>query len=378
MHIEIDRDKLLGALAMSKLVSPRKGTLPMTSCVLIRAAGGKLGIVATDLYSAIQTEIEVTQREGGSVVVSTEGVYNRVNMMPKGILEIREDVEGGSIEISEPGIKRKYKMMYMDADDYPVIPEIDERAQRIKIGAAELLYMFSQVKHAMSTDITRERMHCAVFEIGEKGSREEDKSIARMVATDGVRFMLSEVSIDLVSKKKTMVVPYKACVVLAKILAGKEGDVTIVDGTSSFYVCIGDTSFSTRLIDVRPSKYDHIDNIDKGSSSCYVERDKLYDAIKAVSLSSDEYTGCITLTFEKGILTLKGESIEKGGAMDVIEVEYEGPAVVASYNARYLMDTLNALSDETIKLRVSDDALCPLVIRQERDGSFGVVMASRI
>jgi len=380
MQVLIDRDKLLATLTKCRLVSDKKPTQPIASCVLIQASGHAVTITATNFYAAIQEEIFAEIREEGSTVVNTDELYLRVKMLSFGTLELV--LSKNDLEIRDCVKHLMYKLPHLNADDYPVIQEPDERDTKIEFDATQLLQMLDQTKHAMSMDTSRPKLHSTLFEIGKKKSPVKGKSVARMVATDGHRMAFSDVLIPQVSFEKSLLIPYKSCIALSKFLKGNQSTVTLVDSTQGFFVNIDDLRFSTCLVNEAPVPVDSVMTLSSTKKcSCILERLRLLAAIKATALSANEYTGGITLTLDTNILTVQGDDPEKGKASDAMSVDYDGKDFVAGYNARYLVDVLEACPGDTVTLQVSE-ALDPLIIKpetEEEDSSFlGIVMPVRL
>jgi DNA polymerase-3 subunit beta len=105
------------------------------------------------------------------------------------------------------------------------------------------------------------------------------------------------------------------------------------------------------------------------------------EALRAVSLAASERTGGVKLGVADNALRITSESPESGNGFDEVSIEYDGPEISVGFNARYLLDVLNAIDDEEVTLGLSGE-LDPAVVRpggeKTHDEYIAVVMPMRI
>ena len=78
------------------------------------------------------------------------------------------------------------------------------------------------------------------------------------------------------------------------------------------------------------------------------------DALKRVSLLSSERSRAVRLKATKGCLEISSNSPELGEAVESVPVDYDGDEVIIGFNARYLLDFLDAIGDEKVRLSLKD------------------------
>jgi len=73
-----------------------------------------------------------------------------------------------------------------------------------------------------------------------------------------------------------------------------------------------------------------------------------------------------------------GDSPELGEARDELEAEYQDEGVTVGFNARYLMDVLNAVDDSQVVLEVKDPVSSALIRPMADADNLFVIMPLRL
>nr|MCU0677888.1 DNA polymerase III subunit beta [Myxococcota bacterium] len=274
---------------------------------------------------------------------------------------------------------------------------------------AELITLTS---YSMSHDDTRPHLAGALFETNGR--------VARMVTTDGHRLSKAEVAIGDVQSASPLeiLIPHRGVAELKKLVdearadakatksAGGEAsarptiDVTAANGTAFFRR--DDTNahvvLSVKLVDERFPPYSKV--IPAGATKRVVcGRESLMAALKRVSLLSNDKSGGVHLKLAGGskakgaseegaregvgTLALGSNNPDRGEGVEEIDVDYVGESLEIGFNAKYLLETLGAMTCDEVALELSKE-LDPGVIRQAGDGTndgvdfVGVVMPMRI
>ena len=104
------------------------------------------------------------------------------------------------------------------------------------------------------------------------------------------------------------------------------------------------------------------------------------EALRAMSLAANDRTGGVKLSIIENALRITSESPESGNGLDEVTIDYAGPDAAAGFNAKYLIDVLDAMKGiDIITLDIS--GLDPAVVRPaSEDGEeyIAVVMPMRI
>ena len=73
------------------------------------------------------------------------------------------------------------------------------------------------------------------------------------------------------------------------------------------------------------------------------------------------------------MLELSSSNPELGEAREDMEIDYQGPEITIGFNARYLLDILQNIDDETIEM-VFKDQISPTLISPQGNGNYRTVI----
>jgi DNA polymerase-3 subunit beta len=100
-------------------------------------------------------------------------------------------------------------------------------------------------------------------------------------------------------------------------------------------------------------------------------------ALRRVSILSREKTNAVRLTVGKGRMLLSSNNPEMGEAHEEMEARCPGEEITTGFNARYLLDVLEAHEGDEVVLEFKDP-LSPCLIREDEKKYLCVVMPMRV
>ena len=177
--------------------------------------------------------------------------------------------------------------------------------------------------------------------------------------------------------EKKVIVPRKTASELRKFLDKAAGEVVILIGENHIIFKIGEVEFLARLIE---GTYPNYLQVLPASSDkrLMAARDGFIRALRRVSIMSRETSNAVKLDIEDNRMALSSSNPDLGEAKDELAIEYSGEALTLGFNARYLLDVLNAMTSERVAFELKDQ-LSPTLLRPEGDDSYRcVVMPMRI
>ena len=119
-------------------------------------------------------------------------------------------------------------------------------------------------------------------------------------------------------------------------------------------------------------------DISLGGPKAAISREPLIGALRRVSLLSDEFSKGVKLYFCRDSLLVNTTNLEVGEAKEEITIDYKDEALEVSFNAKYLLDVLGVLKDESVTLSFNDKNT-PCVITSPSDAGFvSVIMPMRV
>ena len=121
MDIRVDKNDLVSKISLGVNISSSKATtLPILSNLLLETKKNKLQIVATDMEVGVLTSCQAEIKEEGSVTVPARKFFDIIKELPEGSIEIQVS-KNHTLQIKSG--KSVFKIMGMDKEDYPQLPE---------------------------------------------------------------------------------------------------------------------------------------------------------------------------------------------------------------------------------------------------------------
>jgi DNA polymerase-3 subunit beta len=98
---------------------------------------------------------------------------------------------------------------------------------------------------------------------------------------------------------------------------------------------------------------------------------------RASILSNEKYRG-IRFELRENTLKLQAHNPEQEESEEELEVNYQGGELKIGFNVGYLLDAINAISEESIIIELKDTNSSALIYGKENEESRYVVMPMRI
>jgi DNA polymerase-3 subunit beta len=379
MELTINKKDFLRGLARTHGVADRKSSMPILSNILLSAEGsGGLRLAATDLYLGVTALAEGKVEKGGSVAVSARTLFDIVKNLPEG--EVQWTVgENHSVEIRCG--KVRYRIPGMPGEDFPPLPSPGE-TQFAEVEAEQVGELIMLTQYAMSTDETRPHLAGALFE--------GDGNVLRMVTTDGHRLCKAERRLEdeNAGLDFSMLVPHKGVLELKRVIEdakadrakGDDGRVTlgIANASGNAFFQRPGIQLSVKLADEQFPPYAKVIP-QQQTRRVVAARTMLVEALRRISLVANDKSGGVRMQIEEGQLRITSENPDVGEGSEELDVDYAGDPLTIGFNARYLLDVLQALQDDEIAIELNGE-LDPGMVKPASDGDrfTGVIMPMRI
>jgi DNA polymerase-3 subunit beta len=378
MHLVIQKRNFLRSLARTHSVADRKSSMPILSNILLSTEGPKtLRLAATDLYLSVSSAASAEVKTQGTIALAARTLFEIVKSLPEGELSIQ--VVGNHAAEIRSG-KVRFKIPGMPGQDFPSLSS-PGNAEFAALEAEELGKLISHTHYSMSADETRPHLACALFE--------GDGKSVRMVTTDGHR--LSKAEYKLAEGRKllsfSMLVPSKGIAELRRLVdeaksdrAKTEDTPTSIDvataGGSAFFRR-DDAVLSVKLVDEQFPPYNKVIP-SSPSRKIGVSRALLTEALRRIALVASDKSGSVRFAAEPGVLRITSENPEVGEGAEEIDVDFAGEPIEIGFNAKYVLDVLQSLTEDDVRLELGGQ-LDPGVVRPVGPTDFvGVIMPMRI
>jgi len=366
MKIVTNREDLIKPLTMVGGVVEKRQTLPILANILINADKDKLKITATDLEVELKTQAAVT--EGGDIdfTLPARKLIDICRALPDSS-KISMDISGEKAIIMAG--RSRFTLGVLPAKDYPAI-ETDGASTGFKAQEKVLKRLIEKTQFAMAQQDVRYYLNGLLLEMAD--------GVLRAVATDGHRLAMSEVSEGMEGFENfQIIIPRKAVLELGRMLEDSENEIAIEVGANNVRVIMGETVFTSKLIDGKFPDYRKVipDGTDK---HVVINREVMKQALNRTSILSNEKYRGIRFNFENNNLELLAHNPEQEEAKEELEIDYQGEKLVIGFNVGYLIEVLSTIGSENVVLELKDENSSCLIRSENSEDSRYVVMPMRI
>lgn len=341
MKFTVSSSELLKRLQLAGGAVGNNPVLPILEDFLFTIAGNSLTIAASDLDVSITTSVEVSADKDGEVAIPARLLLDTIKGLPEQPLTFHVDPTSYGVEITS--ISGKYKLAGENGQDFPDPPKPDA-VDEIAITGMELERMITHTVFAAGNDDMRLAMTGIYFLI--------EPETLTFVATDAhklVRYRLSHTG----QESSNSMILTKRCLNLLKAIVDDNASITIGFNKTHVYFDAGDFRMSARLLDARYPDYNAVIPTNN-PNMLTVSRKDFLSSVRRINLYANKSTNQIQLNISDGSLTISSQDLDfSNEATEQLTCSYEGEPLAIGFNGKYLMEMLNVLESEEVKMELS-------------------------
>lgn len=369
MKFKIDRETLLTPLLVVRGVIEQRQTLPVLSNVLVTARNGELAFTATDSEVELEARVMVDDLIDGETTVPARKLIDICQSLPAHA-KVEFELDDGSRVHIRSG-RSRFALTTLPASDFPTTEEIADESEFV-VAQSELKRLIDLTQFAMARQDVRYYLNGLLLDITPKN--------VKAVATDGHRLAVAQFdAVTGVDESKSIIVPRKGVLELARLVTSEETELKIRVGTNAIQLAIDNVRFTSKLIDGKFPDYGRVipdeETCDKRLS---LDRESLRQCLVRASVLSSDKHRTVRLTLDTGILTVVANNPEQETAVDELEIEYAGESLEIGFNVSYLIEALAMLPSETADIFLTDSSSSCLIRPHGRPGCQFVVMPMRL
>lgn len=333
------RKNLTSALNQCSRIISAGAALPILNNFLLKTDKGRLKISATNLEMGINIWVGGKIEEEGEITIPAKLINDYItNILSEKLTLTKKNqtllLEGETTQTTIKGL---------NADEFPLIPQIKDESF-CKIQGSELVRAIREVSFAAAYSETQPELSGVLFIF-------EGKNLT-IAATD--RYRLAEAKITLASEvdsPKQVIIPHRAVLEIGR--TSETGAVEIFLSEGQICIKTDTTELTSRLIDGQYPDYKQI--IPKNFvSEAEVARTELAQSLKAASLFAVDNNNIeLQLNPQTKSLVIKSQSAQIGESEITLAADIRGEKNSIIFNYRYLLDCLNNLLDDKVKLMVA-------------------------
>jgi len=357
MKFVVSSTELLSHLSALSRVISSKSTMPILDNFLFQMTESEITITASDLESTLITSLTLDNIEGeGAIAVPAKLFIDTLKEFPEQPLTFQIDASSYNVEIfSDNG---KYSIMGQNADDFPVLPQLDEEgAASINVSHVALRKGIEKTLFATADDELRPVMNGIFIELS--------SSYMSFVASDAhklVRYRRTDAKADFDS---SFILPKKPAGLLKNLLPKEEFDVKIEFDNKNAFFTLSSFKLICRLVEGNYPSYNSVIPT-KNPNVMVMDRLNLYNTVKRVSVFSNQASNLIKLNINDNQLVVSAQDIDFSiSAVERLSCEYEGDEIEIGFKSTFLQEILVNIPSADVKLELSDPTRAGLLLPAE-------------
>jgi DNA polymerase-3 subunit beta len=362
MKFIVSSSQLLKQLQHIAGVINANTVLPILEDFLFEVEKGKLTVVATDLETVMRIQLDIEAKDSGKVCIPSKILLDSLKNLADQPLTFSIGKNFGIEITSDNG---KYKVMGENPDNFPKEPSADDTTSFTMTSSA-LITAINKTLFAVSNDDLRPAMTGVFFEL--------NNDFIQFVATDAhrlVRYKRTDVSCP---KADSFIVPRKPLNLLKAALPANQDEITINYNSNHLFVKHGTTQMSCRLIDARFPDYKVVIPADN-PYKLMVNKAQFQNALRRISVFSNKSTNQVALNISGSELGLAAQDVDFSfEGNERMNCQYDGEDLTIAFNARFLIEMLNAADSEEVGIELSTPTKAGILKPTEMDDNEEVLM----
>ena len=361
------QDKVLSVLQAVSGIVERRHTLPILANVLLRKTGTSVQLTTSDLEIQIRTTAELGGDTGS--FTTTIGARKLIDILRTMPADQTVSLESSQSKVILKGGKSKFTLQTMAAEDFPLVQESANFGPAFNVPQKTLKSLLSQVSFAMAVHDIRYYLNGILFVA-------EGKQLS-LVATDGHRLAYASAALDVEVPKQEVILPRKTVVEMQRLLSDNDGAIEMQFANNQAKFVFDGMEFVTKLVEGKFPDYNRV--IPKNHKNAVtLGRSALLATLQRTAiLTSDKFKG-VRLNLDPGCLRVASNNAEQEEAVDELDIDYDGDSIEIGFNVTYLIDALANMTQDMVKLELSDGNSSALFTIPDNATFKYVVMPMRI
>lgn len=361
MEFEITKDVLKMPIFFAERATGKHSSLPILNTILFTAKGNLLTIHATNLTIGVEFVIPAKIIKEGSVAISSTTINTLLGTISES-KKITCFVKNNVFSIQTQ--KNLITLKTYPHEDFPTIPVVNE-GDMFVLQAKKLITGFRSVVYGVAQNDTKPEFS-GVYIYPEKNN-------LLFVGTDTYRLAEKKITEKKPLQCSGVIIPQKNVQEIIKIFEEVDDDVSIVSNKNQISFSTETIHVSSRVINAPFPNYQEIFPKTFTSEATMLKQE-LVNTLKLTTLFSDK-TSRVTVSINppKKELTLSSHGDDVGEQKTNIDAVLQGDATEHDYNARYLLECLPNISQDSVVVKISEEG--KMVIGGLGDDTFRYLVA---
>ncbi len=365
MQFIVAREHLLKPLQQVCAVLSSRPNIPVLNNVLLHIEDGNLTITGTDLEVELSTHAQLTSGTNGKFTIPAKKFLDICRSLPDDA-EISVSFEEDRAIVRSG--RSKFNLATLPAEEYPNLTDWQSEVD-FTIAQATLRRLIEATQFSMANQDARYFLNGMKFET--------EGNLLRTVATDGHRLAVCTIALEQELQNHSVIVPRKGVLELSRLLEPSDQPARLQIGTNNLRICLDGIVFTSKLIDGRFPDYRRVlpRNADRILEA---EWETLKQAFVRAAILSNERFRSVRLQLSENQLKITATNPEQEEAEEIIDVSYNGEEMEVGFNVSYILDVLNALKCQRVRMRLTDASSSCLMENSEDSSAEYVIMPMRL
>lgn len=362
MIIDCSQSELKDAIGLvSTAVSTRTTVSLYQSLMMDANQEGRLRLVGTDGDLWVEQSMSATVRQPSSFAAPASLLRDMVTSLMPGEVRI-ELASDTSVHLSQGN--SQYRVVGQRTDDFSDVPMVSTDTP-ISLPKADLERLLDSVLFATSPDSPRGAFTGVLFDY--------DGATLRLVATDSHRLALRTSEFPGAGSSVNSLVSARALSIIKKLPVGGDGLITLMFGEDRCSASSDDARVVSALIKDAFPPYSRVIPTET-TRSWMMDRSALIEALKRCAIMAKAGSQRVTMSSDGAVATFISKSEGVGEAKEEVAIVKEGEDITISFNVDYLLDAVQAVESEGVKLEMTEENRAAVVRPSDGNDYLCVIM----
>lgn len=340
----VTQKELVTLLTSMQPICNKKTTLDITEAILFEVATRELTLKSTDLEISLQATMAIENENEGKFSFLIPG---------KRIFELLKEMDGqitfkaseNQLQLTAGGVDLALNIK--SAEEFPSFPERIENL--MELDSSFLLQILNKVVFLIPQNNANPALNGMLMEF--------DQTKMSLVATDGHCLAQVKTAKYTLFEEKKWLLPKRAVLELKKLLEGNQGATVFLGICGNQLVFSGKNfNFFTRLISDPFPQYKPVME-KEGFMPARLAKDSFLKTLKRTSCLLAGQFVSTQFTFTPGYVNVKLHNKEVGKLEEsVLLEEFSGSAIESKFYSPYLLNGLQAFSEDRVNFFIKNSA----------------------
>lgn len=366
MQFSISRENLLKPLQQVCGVLSSRPNIPVLNNVLLQIEDNRLTITGTDLEVELssQTQLSSASENGTFTIPAKKFLDICRTLSDESEITVTFEEDRALVQSG----RSRFTLTTQPAEEYPNLTDWQSEVD-FELPQSTLRRLIEATQFSMANQDARYFLNGMKFET--------EGNLLRTVATDGHRLAVCTIALEQELQNHSVILPRKGVLELVRLLESSEEPARLQIGTNNLRIHLKNIVFTSKLIDGRFPDYRRVlprnaTRVLEGSWEA------LKQAFVRASILSNERVRSVRLNLSENQLKITASNTEHEEAEEIVDVAYSGEELEVGFNVTYILDVLNALKCQQVRVRLTDASSSCLIENCEDSSSEYVIMPMRL